>query len=169
MTFSVSGVETAIWIPPLVGMVISFFTSMGGVSGAFLILPFQGERVGLHRSAVTPTNLIFNIVGIPVVCTAISGKAEWLGLWPGISFWGPFAAYSRRHHQNCISAGPTFIQGFCRKCPRVHRWRMLYQIVTARGKGLSAVGAAEARMRQETSRSNADQENKRSDYPAFEP
>jgi uncharacterized membrane protein YfcA len=29
------------WIPPLVAFVISFFTSMGGVSGAFLLLPFQ--------------------------------------------------------------------------------------------------------------------------------
>ncbi len=27
--------------PPLVAFFISFFTSMGGVSGAFLLLPFQ--------------------------------------------------------------------------------------------------------------------------------
>ena len=35
--FETSGVETAIWIPPAVAFAISFFTSMGGVSGAFLL------------------------------------------------------------------------------------------------------------------------------------
>ncbi|MFZ5864866.1 MAG: sulfite exporter TauE/SafE family protein, partial [Thermodesulfobacteriota bacterium] len=65
MIFPVSGVETAIWIPPLVGLVISFFTSMGGISGAFLILPFQMSVLGFTTPAVTPTNLVFNIVGIP--------------------------------------------------------------------------------------------------------
>ena len=39
--FSVSGVKTNILPPPLVAMVISFLTSMGGISGAFLLLPFQ--------------------------------------------------------------------------------------------------------------------------------
>jgi uncharacterized protein len=65
MTFPVSGVETSVWIPPLVGMFISFFTSMGGISGAVLILPFQVSVLGFTSPAVTPTNLVFNIVGIP--------------------------------------------------------------------------------------------------------
>ena len=65
MTFPVSGVETAPWIPPLVACVISFFTSMGGVSGAFLLLPFQMSVLGFVSPAVTPTNLVFNIIGIP--------------------------------------------------------------------------------------------------------
>jgi len=59
MIFPVSGVETAIWIPPLVGFVISFFTSMGGISGAFLILPFQVSVLGFTSPAVSPTNLVF--------------------------------------------------------------------------------------------------------------
>jgi hypothetical protein len=40
MYFPAAGIEVTPWVPPLVGLVISFFTSMGGVSGAFLILPF---------------------------------------------------------------------------------------------------------------------------------
>ena len=40
-TFPLSGVETFILIPPLVAFGISFFTSMGGISGAFLLLPYK--------------------------------------------------------------------------------------------------------------------------------
>ncbi len=41
MLFPVSGVKTNLLFPPLVAFVISFFTSMGSISGAFLLLPFQ--------------------------------------------------------------------------------------------------------------------------------
>jgi hypothetical protein len=63
--FPVSGVETPLWLPPVVAAVISFFTSMAGVSGAFLLLPFQMSFLGFTSPAVSPTNLVFNIVGIP--------------------------------------------------------------------------------------------------------
>ena len=53
------------WMPPLVAFAISFFTSMGGVSGAFLLLPFQMSVLGFTSPAVSPTNLVFNIVAIP--------------------------------------------------------------------------------------------------------
>ncbi len=49
----------------MVAFVISFFTSMGGVSGAFLLLPFQVSFLGFAGPAVSPTNLVFNIVAIP--------------------------------------------------------------------------------------------------------
>ncbi len=65
MYFPVAGVEVNPMIPPLVAFVISLFTSMGGVSGAFLILPFQVSILGFTSPAVSPTNLIFNIVAIP--------------------------------------------------------------------------------------------------------
>ncbi len=65
MVFPISGVETPIWVPPLVGLAISFFTSMGGLSGAFLILPFQVSFLGFTSPAVSATNLVFNVVGIP--------------------------------------------------------------------------------------------------------
>lgn len=63
--FPVSGVETHLWLPPLVAMVISFFTSMGGVSGAFMLLPFQVSILGYTAPSVSATNQVFNIVAIP--------------------------------------------------------------------------------------------------------
>ena len=63
--FPVSGVETYWWLPVAVAFVISCCTSMGGVSGAFLLLPFQVSILGFAGPAVSPTNMIFNIVAIP--------------------------------------------------------------------------------------------------------
>ena len=63
--FPVSGVETYWWLPILVAFGISCLTSMGGISGAFMILPFQVSVLGFSSPAVTPTNLIFNIIAIP--------------------------------------------------------------------------------------------------------
>ena len=65
MIFEVSGVEVAPWVPPLVAFVISFFTSMGGVSGAFLLLPFQMSVLGFTSPSVSATNQLYNIVAIP--------------------------------------------------------------------------------------------------------
>ncbi len=65
MIFPTSGIELPLWAPPLISLGISFFCSMGGVSGAFLLLPFQMSVLGFTSPAVTPTNLIFNVVGIP--------------------------------------------------------------------------------------------------------
>jgi uncharacterized protein len=63
--FQTAGIEVSIWIPPLVAFVISFFTSMGGVSGAFLLLPFQMSFLGYVNPSVSATNQLFNIVAIP--------------------------------------------------------------------------------------------------------
>ncbi len=63
--FPISGVETYIFIPPLVSFIISFFTSMSGVSGAFLLLPFQMSYLNYTSPSVSATNLVFNIVAIP--------------------------------------------------------------------------------------------------------
>lgn len=65
MRFPVSGVDAPLWLPPLMAFVISFFTSMGGMSGAFLLLPFQMSYLGFTSPAVSPTNLVYNIVSIP--------------------------------------------------------------------------------------------------------
>ena len=65
MYFSTAGIETAIWIPPLVAFGVSFFTSMGGISGAFLLLPFQMSVLGYTHPSVSATNQLFNIVAIP--------------------------------------------------------------------------------------------------------
>ncbi len=65
MLFEVAGIEVQPWIPPLVSLVISFFTSMGGVSGAFLLLPFQMSVLGYVNPSVSSTNQFYNIVAIP--------------------------------------------------------------------------------------------------------
>jgi uncharacterized membrane protein YfcA len=65
MYFPVAGIEISPWIPPAVAFTISFFTSMGGVSGAFLLLPFQISVLGFSSPAVSATNHLFNVVAIP--------------------------------------------------------------------------------------------------------
>lgn len=65
MLFQTAGIEVSPWIPPLVAFAISFFTSMGGVSGAFLLLPFQMSILGYTHPSVSATNQVFNIFAIP--------------------------------------------------------------------------------------------------------
>ncbi|MBU2574275.1 MAG: sulfite exporter TauE/SafE family protein [Elusimicrobia bacterium] len=65
MFFQTAGIEISPWIPPLVAFGISFFTSMGGVSGAFLLLPFQVSILGYTAPSVSATNQLFNIIAIP--------------------------------------------------------------------------------------------------------
>jgi len=65
MEFPVSGVTVSPFVPPIVAFAISFVTSMGGVSGAFLLLPFQMSVLGYTSPSVSATNQVFNIVAIP--------------------------------------------------------------------------------------------------------
>lgn len=65
MHFPVSGVECSPFLPAVVAFAISFLTTSAGVSGAFLLLPFQMSVLGFVSPAVSPTNLIYNIVAIP--------------------------------------------------------------------------------------------------------
>lgn len=83
MHFATSGVDVAPWIPPLVAFVVSFFTSMGGVSGAFLLLPFQVSFLKFNSPAVSPTNLVFNIVAIPsgIYRYIREGRMAWPLTW----------------------------------------------------------------------------------------
>jgi len=65
MLFPTSGVEVNPLIPFLTAFFVSFFTSMGGVSGAFLLLPFQVSILGYTAPSVSATNQVFNVVAIP--------------------------------------------------------------------------------------------------------
>ncbi len=65
MYFPVSGVDTPAYIPPLAAFLVSAMTSGAGISGAFLLLPFQVSVLGFTGPAVTPTNLIFNVMAAP--------------------------------------------------------------------------------------------------------
>jgi len=91
--FPVSGVETSVLVPPLVAFIVSFFTSMGGVSGAFLLLPFQVSVLNFTSPSVSATNFVFNIVAIPsgVYRYIKEGRMAWpltwvvvLGTLPGV-------------------------------------------------------------------------------------
>ncbi|MDA8100760.1 MAG: sulfite exporter TauE/SafE family protein [Nitrospiraceae bacterium] len=83
LTFSVSGVTTNLLLPPLVSLVISFFTSMGGISGAFLLLPFQMSYLNYTAPSVSGTNHVFNIVAIPsgVYRYIKEGRMAWPLTW----------------------------------------------------------------------------------------
>ncbi|MDD4334282.1 MAG: sulfite exporter TauE/SafE family protein [Desulfotomaculaceae bacterium] len=65
MHFPVSGVDINPLIPPLVAFMLSFLTAPAGVSGAFLLLPFQMSFLNFTSPSISPTNLIYNIVAIP--------------------------------------------------------------------------------------------------------
>jgi uncharacterized protein len=77
--FPVSGVEVAWWVPPLVAFGVSLVTSTGGVSGAFLLLPFQMSVLGFNSPAVSATNQLFNVVAIPsgVLRYVREGRMVW--------------------------------------------------------------------------------------------
>jgi len=58
------GIDVLPFIPPLVAFLVSL-TASAGVSEAFLLLPFQVSVLHYTSPAVSPTNLIYNIVAIP--------------------------------------------------------------------------------------------------------
>jgi len=100
IAFPGSGVVTYVFLPPLVALCISFLTSTAGVSGAFLLLPFQMSVLGFTTPAVSATNLLYNVVGTPggIYRYAREGRMAWplagamtAGLIPGI-----FAGYLLR-------------------------------------------------------------------------
>lgn len=65
MYFPIADIECNPIIPPLVAFVVSFFGSMGGISGAFLLLPFQMSFLGYTHPSVSATNQLYNVVAIP--------------------------------------------------------------------------------------------------------
>jgi hypothetical protein len=70
-------------VPPLVAFVVSTFTSMGGVSGAFLLMPFQMSVLGFTSPAVSSTNLLYNVVAIPsgIFRYIREGRMAWPLTW----------------------------------------------------------------------------------------
>jgi uncharacterized membrane protein YfcA len=99
MVFPVSGVEVHPLIPLLVGFVLATCTTPAGVSGAFLLLPFQMSVLGFTSPAVSATNLVYNIVAIPGGLSRYirEGRMAWPLAWvviiatpPGV-FLGAFA------------------------------------------------------------------------------
>jgi uncharacterized membrane protein YfcA len=83
VTFPLSGVRTWIFLPPFVAFAVSFFASMGGVSGAFLLLPFQISFLHFLSPSVSSTNFVYNIVAIPsgVYRYIREGRMVWPMAW----------------------------------------------------------------------------------------
>ncbi|MFG2594308.1 sulfite exporter TauE/SafE family protein [Streptomyces sp. NPDC048438] len=57
--------EWTIWAGFAAGLLISTVTAPVGVSGAVFLLPVQLSLLGVPSPAVTPTNLLFNVVAGP--------------------------------------------------------------------------------------------------------
>lgn len=65
MWFETAGIQLAWWIPPLVAFIIGLVVSTGGLSGAFVLMPFQISILGFTSPAVTSTNHLYNVISIP--------------------------------------------------------------------------------------------------------
>lgn len=81
------------WLPPLVSFIVSIFASTGGISGAFLLLPFQFSVLNFTSPAVSATNQLYNIFGIPggLIRYIKEGRMLWqlaaivaIGTLPGV-------------------------------------------------------------------------------------
>jgi len=83
MHFPVSGVDVNPIIPFAVSFIISFFTSMGGVSGSFLLLPFQISVLGYTGPGASPTNLVYNFIAVPggIYRYIREGRMAWPLAW----------------------------------------------------------------------------------------
>jgi len=140
--FPVSGVETNILFPPLVALVISFFASMGGLSGAFLLLPFQMSFLHYTAPSVSGTNHVFNIFAIPsgVYRYMKEGRMAWPITWVIIigTLPGVFLGYYIRVRFLPDPAVFRFFVG----CVLLYIGIRLFQEVT--GKGSTKAGQQKA-------------------------
>lgn len=91
--FPVSGVEINPLIPLLVAFITASVTAPAGVSGAFLLLPFQVSVLGFTGPAASSTNLVYNIGATPggIYRYIREGRMMWplawavmLGTLPGV-------------------------------------------------------------------------------------
>jgi len=93
VTFPTSGVTTWFFLPPLVALALAYFGAMAGVTGAFLLLPFQMSVLGYTAPGVSATNFLYNLFAIPGTVWRYfrEGRLNWplalsisLGSFPGI-------------------------------------------------------------------------------------
>lgn len=96
--FSVVGSDIVLWLPLAAGFMLAFVCSMVGISGAFLLMPFQMSVLGFATPAASATNLVYNLISIPgsvwryqkekrlwwrlaLLVTAGGAPGTWLGAW----------------------------------------------------------------------------------------
>ncbi len=88
-----SGVKIWIFLPPIVALVVSSLTPMAGVSGAFILLPFQVSVRGFTSPASSSTNFVYDVIAISSAFYRFfkKGRMVWslswvvvLGTLPGV-------------------------------------------------------------------------------------
>ena len=140
--FSVSGVEVNPLIPLFAAFAVSALTAPAGVSGAFLLLPFQVSVLGFDSPAVSPTNLVYNIFASPggVYRYVREGRVVWplagvvvLGTLPG-AFVGALLRVT-------VLADPRSFEVFVGLVLLYFGVRLLYGVL-ARGRGFEVNGSA---------------------------
>src|SRR5215203_842509 len=143
--FPVSGVEVNPLVPLLVAFAVSALTAPAGVSGAFLLLPFQVSILGFTSPAVSPTNLVYNVVAAPggVYRYVRKGRVMWplawvviLGTLPG-AFVGAFLRVT-------VLSDPGTFEVFVGLVLLYFGVRLLYGVL-ARGQGSFGEGSASGR------------------------
>jgi uncharacterized membrane protein YfcA len=79
--------------PVLVGFLVAAICTPAGISGAFLLLPFQMSVLGFTSPAVSPTNLLYSVISTPggIFRYGDAGQLHWplikimlLGTLPGV-------------------------------------------------------------------------------------
>ncbi len=161
MIFPVSGIKTYIFLPPLVALAVSFFTSMGGVSGAFLLLPFQMSFLNFTSPSASSTNFLYNIVAIPggVYRFMKEGRMAWpltlvviFGTLPGV-----FIGYYLRVLYLPDPKGFKFFVG----CVLLYIGvRLLYEVSGRASAGKSKMKALEEKFRQRSARMRESQKSR---------
>lgn len=144
--FPVSGVEVNPLLPLLAAFAVSALTAPAGVSGAFLLLPFQISVLGFTSPAVSPTNLIYNVVAAPggVYRYMREGRVVWplawvviLGTMPGV-FVGAMLRITALSDPDAFEMFVGFVLLYL-------GLRLLYEVFVRRlGRGDGAGGAGSA-------------------------
>ncbi|MDQ7824554.1 MAG: hypothetical protein RDV48_17255 [Candidatus Eremiobacteraeota bacterium] len=62
MHFPASDITVSPWGPFLYSFAISFFSSLGGLSGALLLVPYQLSVLGITGSSVSATNTVLSLI-----------------------------------------------------------------------------------------------------------
>jgi uncharacterized membrane protein YfcA len=155
--FDVSGVDTWVFIPPLVAFAVSTLTSMGGVSGAFLLLPFQVSILNFTSPAVSATNFVYNIVAIPsgVFRYLREGRMAWPLTWIVITGTLPGVLIGYYLRVLYLPNPKTF--KFFVGCVLLYIGaRLLYELTARSQRGKQAMKTLEAKFNQHVSKMKAD-------------
>ncbi len=134
-TFPASKVTAPVIFLPLITMILAYFGSMAGVTGAFLLLPFQMSFLGYTAPGVSATNLLYNLFAIPatVIQYAREKRMNWPLAWciTAGSLPGIFLGYLLRI---TYLSSPGRFKPFVSVVLLYLAWRMAHSLNTGRGE-----------------------------------